>query len=95
MASAKIIDIRTRKPRKVMLTKTIVTREEFGELVDKTKELARQLKNVDTKHIIDLLTEMKFSACFNAKFRNRTYPELEELYKDLHARTHNKVSNPK
>lgn len=78
-----------------MLTKTIVTREEFGELVDKTKELARQLKNVDTKHIIDLLTEMKFSACFNAKFRNRTYPELEELYKDLHARTHNKVSNPK
>ena len=78
-----------------MLTKMIVTREEFFELVDKTKALARQLKNADTKHVIDLLTEMKFSACFNARFRNKTYPELEELYEDLRARVGNKVPNPK
>ena len=78
-----------------MLTKTMVTREEFSELVDKTKELAKKLRNVDTKQIIDLLTEMKFSACFNAKFRNKTYPELEELYEDLRARTGNKVEKPK
>jgi hypothetical protein len=73
-----------------MLTKTIVTREEFGELVDKTKELAKQLRNVDTKQVIDLLTEMKFSACFNREFRNKTYPELEELYEDLRKRVKTK-----
>ena len=78
-----------------MLTKTIVTREEFCELADKTKELAKQLRNVDTKSIINLFAEMKWSACFNPKFRNKTYPELEELYEDLRARTRNKVSNPK
>jgi hypothetical protein len=70
-------------PRKQMLLKREVSRDEFFALVDKTRDLARQLKNINTKQVIDLLTEMKFSACFNNKFRNKTYPELEELYNDL------------
>jgi hypothetical protein len=83
MHTEKIISIKTRKP---VLTKTIVSRDEFAALVDKTMELTNQLKNVDTKAIVNLLAEMKFSACFNEKFRNKTYPELEELCNDLRKR---------
>jgi hypothetical protein len=87
MHTAKIIDIRTRKS---VLTRTIVTREEFAALADKIRDLAKQLRNTNTRTTIDLLAEMKLCACFNAKFRNKTYPELEELYNDLRKRINKK-----
>jgi hypothetical protein len=71
---AKIVDIKTRK---VVFQKTLVDRLEFAALADKIKAL------VHTKAASDLLTEMKFCACFNREFRNETYPELEDLYENL------------
>jgi len=87
MRKAKIIDIKTRKS---VFTKTVVTREEFLELVDATKDIVSELRNVDKKVITDLLTEMKFCACFNEKFRNRTYEDLEDLFYDLYERVNGK-----
>jgi hypothetical protein len=74
---AKIIDIKTRK---VVLQKTIVTKEEFWELADAVS------KSVTSKTSRDIIEEMKLAACFNFEFRNKTYPELEELYEDLRKR---------
>lgn len=65
-----------------MLTKTIVTKEEFWELADAVS------KFVTSKTSRDIIEEMKLAACFNFKFRNKTYPELEELYEDLRKRVH-------
>lgn len=69
-----------------MLQKTLVTRDEFAALADKIRELAIRLKNIDGRTALKLLEEMKFCACFNNEFRNKTYPELEELYEDLRKR---------
>jgi hypothetical protein len=87
MCVAQIIDIKTRK---VVLTKTIVTREEFCELADKVLSLVP-----NNKMSRDLIVEMKWDACYNDKFRNKTYPELKVLYEVLRARTGNKVLKPK
>jgi len=75
-----IIDIKTRK---VVLQKTIVTREEFCELADKVLSLVPNNKTTRA-----LIVEMKWDACYNEKFRNKTYPELEDLYETLCARAH-------
>ena len=60
-----------------MPQKTSVDRLEFAALADKIRALT------NSKTVMDLLTEMKFAACFNSEFRNKTYPELEDLYKNL------------
>ena len=73
-----------------MLTRTIVTREEFCELADKVLSLVPNNKITRA-----LIVEMKWDACYNDKFRNKTYPELKVLYEILRARTGNKVLKPK
>lgn len=64
-----------------MLQRTIVTRKEFCELADKILNLAGNNKITRA-----LIVEMKWNAYYNDKFRNKTYPELEELYETLRAR---------
>jgi hypothetical protein len=76
---AKVINIKTRKPMPV-------TRDQFFDLTDAVKEVVKELPNVDIKVITDLLTEMKFCACFNENFRQKTFSELEELFYILHER---------
>jgi hypothetical protein len=81
---ARVIDIKTRK---TVLTKTPVTRDDFWDLVEATKEVVRELQGVNMKQTLNLLAEMKWNAAYNQEFRNKTYLELEDLFYLLHERT--------
>ena len=81
---AKVINIKTRKP---VFTKTLVTRDEFFDMADAVKDTLAELRNIDISTAVKILNEMKFCACFDYKFRQDIYPELEELFYDLYARS--------
>ena len=70
-----------------MFTKTFVTRTEFFDMVDAVENTLAELKIVDVSTAMKILQEMRFCACFDNKFRTDIYPELEELFYDLYARS--------
>jgi len=88
---AKIVDMKTRKP---VFTRTEVTREEFIDLANAVESCLSELEgtpNVDTSKARSLLHELRWCAANNRKFRIDTYPELEELFYELHERAQTKI----
>ena len=81
---AKVINIKTKKP---VFTKTFVTREEFFDLAKAVLDILPELKNVDVPIATKLLYLIQWDAAYNEKYRNDTYPELEELFYELYPRT--------
>jgi hypothetical protein len=76
----KVIDIKTKEP---IVTKIIVTQQEFEEMCDCVATNLEDL-NLLKPSIIKILNEMKFCARFNYEFRNTTYKDLEEYFYELY-----------
>jgi hypothetical protein len=82
-----------RLPRKVVVTKTLVSRPEFLELLNTVEEyiellrpLRKNQKNLDDA--IATVKEMKFVGMLNHQFRQETYQELDDFFDDLYAEVH-------
>ena len=72
--------------KKVVLTKMIIDREMFCNILDAIKDVVEELPNIDGTTAINILKEMRFVGCFDHNFRVKTYPELEELFYELYER---------
>jgi hypothetical protein len=77
------------RPRKVILTKTLISRTEFMELLEIAEKFIDDLRAIrkNQKHLDDAIAtikEMKFVNCFNHQFRQETYQELQEFVDDLY-----------
>jgi hypothetical protein len=86
---AKIEYLNLYRPRKVILTKTLISRTEFIELLDIAERYIGDLRATrkNQKYLdecIKIIKEMKFVACFNPQFRQETYSELMEFVDDLY-----------
>lgn len=87
MAKIEYLDLY--RPRKVVLTETLVSRHEFLMLLDIAEtyvELLRPMRK-NQKFLddaVNTIREMKFVGCFNSQFRQEVYSELQEFVDDLY-----------
>src|SRR5215467_6453802 len=72
--------------KKVVLTKMIIDREMFCDILDAIRDVIEELPNIDGSTAINILKEMRFVGCFDYNYRNKIYPELEELFYELYER---------
>src|SRR5215472_7744609 len=73
--------------KKKVITKTMVSKEEFNDLLDAVMNCLEDLPNVDIENAKKTVWEMRFVNALNYHWRQTTYPELEDLFLDLYERT--------
>jgi hypothetical protein len=84
----KVIDIKTRKP---VYAKVLISQPEFIDLLETMEryiEHLRAKREGDFDESLEIIKEMKFCGTFNFKFRQETYPQLEELLDEIYAEIH-------
>jgi len=64
----------------------IIDREMFCDILDAIRDVIEELPNIDGSTAINILKEMRFVGCFDYNYRNKIYPELEELFYELYER---------
>jgi hypothetical protein len=84
--TALVVDFETKTP---IFAKILVSRQMYTETIECVEQFIKALrplrknqKNLDDA--LKIIVEMKFVACFNYKFRQETYHELEKLSDELY-----------